>query len=98
MKAIEDRLSKYGYSIGNPRDDKSRGGHVCLEHEEAYRISQALRDHGLIPDFREPNVIRLAPVPLYTSFSDLDGVMDILEKVSKEEIYKDYSHKRETVV
>ena len=98
MDLIDNRLSDYGYKITNPRQDQHRGGHVCLEHEDAYRISQALRDHGVIPDFREPNVIRLAPVPLYTSFSDVDAVIEILEKVTKDQIYKTYSHKRDTVV
>jgi kynureninase len=98
MGLIDDQLIDYGYKITNPREDKYRGGHVCLEHEDAYQISQALRDHGLIPDFREPNVIRLAPVPLYTSFSDVDAVIEILVKVTKGEIYKAYSLKRDTVV
>ena len=67
MALIDSKLSPYGYRVGNPRQDHERGGHVCLEHDEAYRISIALRDMKVIPDYREPNVIRLAPVALYVS-------------------------------
>jgi kynureninase len=35
------------------------------------RISRALRHNGVVPDFRPPNVIRLAPVALYTSYLDV---------------------------
>jgi kynureninase len=98
MDLIDSQLYELGFSIGNPRQDSRRGGHVCLEHDEAYRISQALRDNGVIPDFREPNVIRLAPVPLYTSFEDVEKVIEIIDKVTRNKLYEGYSSKRETVV
>ena len=61
----------FGYAIGTPRDPAQRGGHVAVEHPEAARIARALKVRGIVPDFRAPNVIRLAPVPLYTSFHDV---------------------------
>ncbi len=61
----------YNYSIGTPLADNRRGGHVAIEHEHGARIARALKQRGVIPDFRPPNVVRLAPVPLYTAFSDV---------------------------
>lgn len=61
----------YNFAIGTPRQDSRRGGHLAVEHEDASRISRALRARGVIPDFRAPNVIRLAPAPLYTSYHQL---------------------------
>ena len=61
----------YGYSIGTPREDARRGGHVAVEHADAARIAKALRARGVIPDFRSPNVIRLAPVPLLIGYEDV---------------------------
>ena len=61
----------YGYSIGTPREDARRGGHVAVEHADAARIAKALRARGVIPDFRAPNVIRLAPVPLLIGYEDV---------------------------
>jgi kynureninase len=38
---------------------------------DAARICKALKARGVVPDFRPPNAIRLAPVPLYTSYHEL---------------------------
>lgn len=61
----------FGFRIGTPRPDEARGGHVAVEHPEGARIARALKARGIVPDFRAPNVIRLAPVPLYSSFHDV---------------------------
>lgn len=61
----------FGFRIGTPRRDEARGGHVAVEHPEGARIARALKARGIVPDFRAPNVIRLAPVPLYSSFHDV---------------------------
>ena len=34
-------------------------------------LIQYLADHGVVADWREPNVIRFAPVPLYNGFEDV---------------------------
>lgn len=98
MYLIDERLAKLGYSIGNPREDAKRGGHVALEHDEAYRICQALKNHKVIPDFREPNVIRLAPVALYVSYEDVHRLVDILEELTINKEYKNFSNTRSLVV
>nr|WP_263314728.1 kynureninase [Mammaliicoccus sp. Marseille-Q6498] len=98
MYLIDEKLSNYGYSVGNLREDFKRGGHVCLVHDEAYRISLALKDKGVIPDFREPNVIRLAPTALYTSYEEVYKVVEILEEIAQNQVYEKYSNKRGLVV
>ncbi len=60
--------SPYHFSIGSPLEEERRGGHVAIEHDDAARINKALKDRGIIPDFRYPNIIRLAPVALYNTF------------------------------
>lgn len=98
MYLVDTKLTKYGYSIGNPRDDKRRGGHVSLEHDEAYRICQALKSHKVIPDFREPNVVRLAPAALYTSYEDVFRLVETLEVIAANKEYNNFSNKRSLVV
>lgn len=98
MFLIDKELADYGYSYGNSTDDKVRGGHVCLQHEEAYRIAAALRNNGVVPDFREPNVIRLAPIALYTSYEEINLVVQTLKKIVAEKIYEEYSNTRSSVV
>ncbi len=61
----------YGYRIGTPREADRRGGHVAVEHDAGPRIARALKRRGVIPDFRPPDVVRLAPIPLYTSYLDI---------------------------
>ncbi len=98
MYLVDKRLAPYGYAVGNPREDARRGGHVALEHDEAYRICLALKTRGVIPDFREPNVVRLAPVALYVSFEDVHRCVDILEEIAATKAYEPFSHARSLVV
>ena len=95
---IEKRLAKYGFANGTPVEHNRRGGHIALEHEEAYRICLALKDRNVIPDFREPNVIRLAPVALYVSFEDIHKVVDIIEEIAREKAYQRFPNIRSLVV
>lgn len=98
MFLIEERLVKYGCVIGNPKIDEFRGGHISLEHEEAYRICKALKSRKVIPDFREPNVIRLAPVALYVSFEEVYKLIDIIEEILVNKEYERFSAIKEMVV
>lgn len=98
MYLIDQRLSRHGFAVGNPREDARRGGHVALEHDEAYRICQALKDHGVIPDYREPNVIRLAPAALYVSYADVFRLVEILEEIAVKKEYEKFSNQRALVV
>lgn len=74
-------VAPYGYRIGTPTDHAQRGGHVALEHPEAARIAAALRARGVIVDFRPPDVIRLAPIALYTSYRDLWHTAQVLRDI-----------------
>lgn len=57
-----------------------------------------MRNNGVVPDFREPNVIRLAPIALYTSYEEINLVVQTLKKIVAEKIYEEYSNTRSSVV
>lgn len=58
--------------IITPRDWKSRGCQLSvIAHGYGRDLFNKLMHNGVIPDWREPNVIRMAPVPLYNSFEDV---------------------------
>ncbi|WP_335872455.1 kynureninase [Bacillus sp. 2205SS5-2] len=97
MKLIGDELDEFDFTIGNPIDDATRGGHVSLEHNEAARICKALKAEGVIPDFRSPNVIRLAPVPLYCSFEDVYKCVEVLKNIMVEKKYERFENKRNII-
>lgn len=80
-----------------PSEDTERGGHIALAHPEAARICKALKEEGVVPDFRAPNIIRLAPVALYTSFEDVERTVELLQTIMKQELYKNYSNERNVV-
>jgi kynureninase len=96
---IDEMLSEapYNYSVVTPREPERRGGHVGVAHKEGWRINQALIARGVIPDFRPPNVIRLAPIPLYISYHDVWKVAQHLKAVIESEEYRRFSDDRSTV-
>lgn len=96
LALIEKELSAYEFTIGNPVDD-TRGGHILLEHREAARICSALKEEGVIPDFRAPNGVRLAPVALYNSFEDVWQTVQKLKVIMDEKRYEKFENKRGVV-
>lgn len=97
MYLIDTELAGCGFTIGNPRVDAVRGGHVALEHADAVRINEALKAADVVPDFRYPNVIRLAPSPLYTSFAEVWELVRRLKEIMDTKAYEKYSDKAGTV-
>lgn len=97
MGLIEIELADMGFTITNPKQDDRRGGHVSLEHVEAARICKALKEAGIIPDFRAPNIIRLAPVAFYTTYTEVWESVHILKKIMQEKSYEKFENKREVV-
>ena len=68
-------LPKTKLEIITPADPAQRGCQLSLlVHERGRELFDHLAAQGIIADWREPNVIRLAPVPLYNSFADVQRV------------------------
>ncbi|WKA55883.1 kynureninase [Planococcus shixiaomingii] len=80
-----------------PEADKDRGGHIALVHPEAARICKALKQAGVVPDFRTPNIIRLAPIAFYTSFNDVEEMVGRLKEIMQGELYKNFTNNRNVV-
>lgn len=72
-----------GLSVCTPREPARRGGHVSVVHPRARELTAALIEHKVIPDFREPDVVRLGMSPLTTRFVDVhDGITTLAELVA----------------
>ncbi len=68
-------------AIITPSEPHRRGGHIALKHPEAGNIHNALISMGIITDLRPPNIIRIAPVPLYNTFREVYHVADSLLEI-----------------
>ncbi|MEE8195402.1 MAG: hypothetical protein V3T91_03220 [Candidatus Bipolaricaulota bacterium] len=91
-------LSPLGFELASPRDPARRGAHVSLRHENAYQINRALiEEMSVLPDFREPDNIRLGLSPLYTSYTDIWIAIDRIRQVVVEKRFERYSNKRLSV-
>jgi len=97
LKLLEQELAGYDLVICNPINHAQRGGHVYIEHPEAARICKALKMKKVIPDFRTPSGIRLAPVALYNSFEDVYDCVQVLKTIMKDQLYLEFKNERNIV-
>jgi kynureninase len=91
------RVTAAGLEVVTPAGDADRGGHIAVAHPESVRIGRALRDAGVVPDVRPPDIVRLAPHPLYTTYADLARAADTLAAVVSERRWERYPAGREAV-
>ena len=71
IAAVDERLARLGVRLVSPREDATRGGHVTIAHEDFREVYRALWDEDVVPDFREPDGIRLGLSPLSTSYGEV---------------------------
>jgi kynureninase len=91
-------LSPLGFHLGSPRTPERRGSHISLHHPEGYRINRALiEEMNVLPDFREPDNLRLGLTPLYTSFSEVWQGVDRIRQVVAGKLFEKYQVQRLTV-
>lgn len=75
-----EMLDALGLEVVTPRDPARRGSHVTMRLADARAIAERLTERGVIPDFREPDLVRLGLAPLTTSFTELvDGLSSLAE-------------------
>lgn len=69
------------FEIITPQDQSQRASQLSVFlHGEGRTLFDYLMGNGVITDWREPNVIRLAPVPLYCSYEDMYDFGQILKQ------------------
>lgn len=77
-----DRVFDDRIEIVTPRDPARRGCQLSIRIPGSARAMQAaLQEHGVITDFRPPDIIRVAPVPLYNSYGDIARFVEALDRV-----------------
>ncbi len=78
---VQARLARE-VEIATPADPEERGAALSFRlrasRDRARAVFDGLRQRGIVPDWREPDVIRAAPVPFYNSFEDAWRFADAL--------------------
>jgi kynureninase len=79
-RRAEELLTPLGAVLASPADPARRGGHLAIAHPDAWAACRLLDERQLVvADFRPPDVLRLAPVPSYTSYTE---VWDAVERIA----------------
>ena len=75
-------LTPLGVTLASPREPERRGGHITLGHPAMRGITSVLWQRDVIPDYRDPDGLRIGLSPLSTSFEELctgmGAVRDVL--------------------
>mgnify|MGYP000329377623 CR=1 FL=1 len=70
-----------------PRDESAHGCQVSMHMlQHGKKVYEALSAAGVMTDWREPNVIRIAPVPLYNSFEEVWQFSHILSQILQQHV------------
>ncbi len=81
LKEVENK-SHQRLEVITPSDPKQRGAQLSVIVEGRNKsIVEQLAQNGVVVDWREPNVIRMAPVPMYNSFKDIFEFGEIFSKL-----------------
>jgi kynureninase len=67
-----DHVGNRRVEVLTPAEEAARGCQVSMRVRERPReLFEALRGRGVVGDYREPDVVRVAPVPLYNTFHEV---------------------------
>jgi kynureninase len=79
LEFLLERAGTDRFTVITPREPEARGCQLSiLAHENPKELHRKLEAAGVKADFREPNVIRAAPTPLYNTFHDVWRFAEIL--------------------
>ena len=71
VEMADELLTPLGVEVWSPRDPAKRGGHVTLRRNGFREVTAALWEQGVIPDYRDPDGLRIGVSPLSTSFAEV---------------------------
>jgi kynureninase len=81
LQYLLDEMTTRRYEVITPREPAERGCQLSiLVHDHPRGLHEELVAAGVVCDFREPNVVRVAPTPLYNTFHDVWRFADVLKR------------------
>jgi len=80
LRYLIDQLSPTRFEIVTPAEVASQGCQLSfLVHDRPRELHEALQAGGVVCDFREPNMVRVAPVPMYNGFHEVWRLAQVLK-------------------
>ncbi|WP_170409307.1 kynureninase [Ruegeria atlantica] len=73
--------------LASPRDPAQRGSQVSFRFADGYAAMQALIAHGVIGDFRAPDIMRFGFTPLYIDEQDVENAVGILANIMQNRLW-----------
>lgn len=102
ISLFNEYLKPLGFTMGSPEEQDQRGSHISIRHHEAYRICKAMIDEKIgkkvvIPDFREPDNIRLGFAPLYNTFTEIFQAAMEIKDIVEMKYFESFTPNRDAV-
>jgi len=98
IELIDQQCDNYPLRLITPTNPSLRGSQVSYEHPHGFAVVQNLIQRGVIPDYREPQIMRFGLTPLYTRFEDVWRAVEILKEILLTESWdQPQFHKRTSV-
>ena len=89
LKLVSEKSDLSGFRLVSPRDSSKRGAQLSFSHPNAYAISRAWIEEGVIADFRAPNLLRVGFSPMVLSFRDIELAVKKLVTVIRSRTFLD---------
>jgi kynureninase len=77
---LEACLEGVPIELITPRDPAARGAQLSLRHDHAEALLIRVAARGVVADYRAPDLIRVAPIPLYTTVDEIERFVAILRE------------------
>lgn len=98
IDAADEALAGEGFCLATPRDPSDRGSHLAFRHPQAWQVCQALiATEGVIPDFREPDIVRFGVSPLANNHAEMVAAVERMQRVTRSGSHLDMPTERRAV-
>ena len=81
LEVAADLLAPLGVVLASPLDPDRRGGHITLNHPLMREATAALWQRDVIPDYRDPQGLRIGLSPLSTSYAEVSAGLESVREV-----------------
>ncbi|MHA7852091.1 kynureninase [Roseovarius sp.] len=80
-------------TLASPRDPAQRGAQVSFHFEHGFEAMQACIAHGVVGDFRAPDIMRFGITPLYLDEADIDRAAHVIRQVMQGRLWNDPAYR-----